>query len=170
MERQPSGFVHEKSHRGDTDTWLTPLKIIRALGEFDFDPCGFPEHWTAKKLLQESHGDDGLSVPWEGRVWLNPPYGPATGVWLDRLVQHGRGTALVFARTDTRWFQRIAPKASALLFMNGRVKFVRPDGTEGQHAAAPSVLIAFGDEDALALSKSRINGWYVKPCKQDLTS
>lgn len=56
-------------------TWLTPPEIIRALGEFDLDPCCPPAMpWsTAKKMV--CRPDDGLAVTWEGRVWLNPPYG-----------------------------------------------------------------------------------------------
>jgi len=38
------------SHHGETNTWLTPLNLIHALGEFDLDPCGFKGHQTAKKI------------------------------------------------------------------------------------------------------------------------
>src|ERR1700722_12042594 len=98
-----------------TDTWLTPLELIEALGEFDLDPCGYPGHLTAKKLFCEPQ-HDGLKLKWSGRVWLNPPYGSECKHWMRRLIRHGRGTALVFARIETKWFQEMIPHASAILF------------------------------------------------------
>jgi hypothetical protein len=57
---------------------LTPRFVIDALGPFDLDPCPPKERpWdTARRHFTEA--DDGLSRPWKGRVWLNPPYGPQT--------------------------------------------------------------------------------------------
>lgn len=40
MSGRNSGFGgHERPFRGDTDEWLTPPHILRALGDFDLDPC-----------------------------------------------------------------------------------------------------------------------------------
>lgn len=67
--------------------------------------------------------------------FLRPPYGRATARWIARLAAHGNGCALVFARTDTRWWQEsIFGRASALLFLRGRLRFRRPDGREEQAA------------------------------------
>jgi hypothetical protein len=89
-------------------------------------------------------------VPWgEGRVWLNPPYN-AVSTWLGRLVEHGVGTALLFARTETEVFWRLIwQEATALVFLRGRLTFHRPDGTLPRaNAGAPSVLVAYGHADA----------------------
>lgn len=134
------------SHQGETNTWLTPLSIIEALGEFDLDPCGFPNHKTAKRLIVLP--EDGLNSEWEGRVWLNPPYGKNTGAWLEKLANHGNGIALVFARTDTSWFQKVAHRASGICFIAGRISFLRPNFEKGSNAGAPSILIAFGSQNA----------------------
>lgn len=147
-----------------TTTWLTPPWILDRLGRFDLDPCAAPEPrpWpTADRHI--ALPDDGLAATWEGRVWLNPPYSAQAAQWLAKLAGHNRGTALVFARTDTRWFQdHILSTASALLFLRGRVKFYRPDGTEGaDNGGAPSVLCAYGRADAVALKLSRLGGHYV---------
>jgi hypothetical protein len=163
-----SGFTHEKTHRGETDTWLTPLPLIQKLGRFDLDPCGYPGHRTASTLVCSP--DDGLGTAWFNRVWLNPPYGPATGRWLMRLASHaelgGTGIALVFARTDTKWFQAIADQADAFLFMAGRVRFLRPDGAPADCAAAPSVLIAFGRSEARVLKACGIPGVFFNTAKR----
>lgn len=151
-------FRNEKT----TDTWLTPLYLIEALGIFDLDPCGYPGHPTANSLILKMFGSDGLSERWRGRVWLNPPYGKECGLWMDKMVKHGRGTALVFARIETRWFQKTIKHASAILFPAGRISFIRTDGKPSASASAPSCFIAFGQTDALLLETSGIKGWFVK--------
>lgn len=161
---------HEPDYDGRNDRWMTPLPMIRALGTFDLDPAGAPGHPTADTVwTPESHGD-GLSIEWFGRVWLNPPYGRTMADWMERLAHHGRGTALVFARTETALFQDLVfPLASALFFIRRRVIFESPDGrTAGNRGAAtaPSVLIAYGEADAEALRSSNLSGHYV-PISRD---
>lgn len=131
---------HERPIKGVTDVWLTPLSVIESLGTFDLDPCG-EAHWpTANKVYTER----GLSQNWYGRVWLNPPYSEVE-IWLDRLANHGRGVALVFARTETKWAQKILPRASSVFFPSGRLKFHRRDGSIAGNAGAPSMFLAFGE-------------------------
>jgi hypothetical protein len=141
---------HELPNRGETNDWLTPPSIIETLGPFDLDPCTpWSMPWrTASLMLTEF--DDGLWFPWRGRVWLNPPYGPDTGDWLERLAAHGHGTALIFARTETAaWHKHVWPKATAITFLDGRLHFHRPSGERAKlNAGAPSALVAYGHEDA----------------------
>ncbi len=152
-----------------TESWITPPEILAALGKFDLDPCACdPQPWPcADRSYTEK--EDGLARAWTGRIWLNPPY--TTGViepWMRRLADHhGRGTALIFARTDTRAFhQFVWRRASAVLFIMGRLNFYYPDGRRASgNAGAPSVLVAYGDEDAAILSdaalEKKIIGAYV---------
>ncbi len=157
--------VHTKPNRGEHVTWLTPPSILRNLGEFDLDPCSAPSPrpWvTAKRHIELP--EDGLAVEWEGRVWLNPPYG--TGImepWLEKMAKHRSGVLLTFARTETEWFrQYIWEAATALLFVHGRLYFHYPDGTEAKgNSGGPSVLAAYSAQDALALCDSGIRGAYV---------
>lgn len=145
------------------DRWLTPLPLISALGQFDLDPCGAPGHPTATEVWTPEAVGDGLSMPWHGRVWLNPPYGRAMPEWMRGLAMHGRGTALVFARTETALFHEwVWPHATAILFLRGRVTFLDPDGIAAPaNSGAPSVLIAYGDADAAALGDSGLAGHVV---------
>ena len=142
------------------DEWLTPKWITDALGPFDLDPCspGDRRPWdTASRHL--SLPTDGLSVPWEGRVWCNPPYGKETFKWLGKLADHGDGIALIFARTETKGFHRqVWDRSHAVLFIEGRLAFHRVDGTVGDVANAPSCLIAYGCANATRLMFSGIPG------------
>ena len=148
----------------DTDAWLTPPAIIAALAPFDLDPCSPTERpWpTAKRHLTVT--DDGLTHPWDGTVWLNPPYGTQAAAWLCRLADHGNGIALVFARTETvMFFESVWPRANALLFLQGRLTFHRADGTRATaNGGAPSVLIAYGTECARRLRSATLSGQYLE--------
>lgn len=151
---------HTKPNTGFTDEWLTPPEILCAVGPFDLDPCT-PEvmPWdTATRRFTPK--DNGLLKRWEGRVWLNPPYGAQIERWMGRMASHQNGIALVFARTETRWFhQYVWPYASALLFLEGRLQFYHPNGQRSRHnAGGPSVLIAYSSHDAVVLSDSGIKG------------
>lgn len=167
MTEHRSGMGSHQSHRMGKDEWLTPPDLLRQLGEFDLDPCApvtrpwdmAAEHFT---ML-----DDGLKRPWHGRVWLNPPYGKHAAAWLDRLADHGRGTALIFARTETDMFwSQVWGKASGLLFIRGRLFFHHVDGRRADHnGGAPSVLVAYGEEDAEILGRCGVPGAFVD-CRQ----
>ena len=150
------------SHKAGTTTWLTPLNIVRALGDFDLDPCGYPGWDTARNLI--CLPQDGFSSDWYGRVWLNPPYGNEAWKWLDKLSNHGNGTALIFARTETEGFvSQVWNKATALRFLHGRLHFHYPSGERAKaNSGAPSVLVAYGDYDAQALESTSLPGTYVR--------
>jgi hypothetical protein len=146
-----------------THVWLTPRWILDPLGLFDVDPCAAPGWPTAARHLYEE--DDGLSADWGGadaRAWVNPPYGALARAWLERLAGHGRGTALVFARCETEgFFSGVWERASAGLFLRGRITFLRPDGTPAEHnGGAPSVLVAYGPDDAEILHGCGIEGHF----------
>lgn len=142
------------------DRWLTPLEVVGALGEFDLDPCGAPDHPTAKHIYTLENGDDGLRDPWFGRVWLNPPYGRTMRVWVERLIEHGTGTALIPAAVGTKlWQDVIFPHADAIHFYRHRIKFLRRDGRHDDMVSPQaSTIIAFGRSDAEALLRSGLPG------------
>ena len=63
----------EKSVRS-SDEWYTPKEVLKALGRFDLDPCApIRPLWPTAEVMYDRNMD-GLSLKWEGRVWLNPPY------------------------------------------------------------------------------------------------
>lgn len=154
--------LFEGNTRTGKDEWLTPPEIIKALGEFDLDPCSpINKPWdTAKHHFNIN--DDGLLKSWFGRVWCNPPYGTYTEKFLEKAAIHGNCIALTFARTETKmFFNCVWSKANGLLFIKGRLRFYHINGKQGDSAGAPSVLIAYGKENADILKNSSIKGYYV---------
>jgi hypothetical protein len=140
--------------------WFTPKYIIDALGSFDLDPCTIQDRPWDTAASYYTKEDDGLSKLWEGRVWLNPPYGKETGRWLERLALHGNGIALIFCRTETKmWFDHVWNDANGILFLQGRLFFCRPDGSAPLfNSGAPSCLIAYGRENLVALQRCGLPG------------
>lgn len=154
-----AGMGSHQSAASDTVEWYTPPGLFDALGlRFDLDPCAPPGGlpWIPADRFF-SVDDDGLTQPWQGRVWLNPPYGRHTRGWVRRLAAHGDGVALVFARTETEWAQDVLPACSAVCFIRGRLTFVRADLEPGSfNAGAPSMLLAFGEECAAAVAAAEL--------------
>lgn len=119
--------------------------VIRAMGDIDLDPCADPDcqvpaktHFTAE--------DDGLSQLWEGRVFMNPPYGAAISEWVEHLTMEfatrrvRQFIALVPARTDTEWWNTLTNKA-LVCFVRGRLTFKGNDNP----APFPSALCYRGE-------------------------
>ncbi len=151
---------HQRAFQGKNDVWLTPPEIIKSLGEFDLDPCSpINRPWdTAKNHFTIE--DDGLSKQWNGRAFVNPPYGPQTEKWLQKLSEHNNGIALIFARTETKFFHKwVWNKADAMLFLEGRIFFYTVEGIRAKsNSGAPSVLIAYGQNNVDSLKNCGLKG------------
>ena len=154
---------HQRPHRGHSDDWLTPPDILAALGNFDLDPCAcaLNKWWTKTTLIYTRRG---LDEPWCGRVFLNPPYGPETGKWLQKLATHGNGIALIFARTETAtFFRQVWDRADAVLFLKGRLHFYKPTGERAPgDAGGPSCLVAYGAQNSICLEECHVKGKFVR--------
>lgn len=151
---------------GKSQTYLTPPEIINSLGSFDTDPCAaYPRPWDCA-VLNYTEADNGLEMPWHGRVWLNPPFDRyQVGKWVNRLAQHGNGIALLHARTEAEWFQPCW-RADSLLFLRKRLRFYREDGSpHPANSGAPLVLVAFGGQNTEHLRRSGLAGVLVRSCE-----
>lgn len=145
--------------RKGTVTWLTPPEWIKVLGPFDLDPCCPPVMpWpTAARMLTKAH--DGLAAPWEGRVWLNPPFGREAHRWIAKLAKHGNGIALLHTCTETdMYYESVWPEADAICFTGpGRPYFYDERGNRAEHNSGAAIaLIAYGWENVEALVRSRL--------------
>lgn len=147
---------HEPSI-GQSDDWYTPPAIFDALClTFDLDPCSpGPGHWVPAKSIY-TKADNGLSQPWRGLVFMNPPFGGRNGhvPWLRKFLAHGNGIAIVRAYTSSEWFHRHAIDAETMLFPKGKTKFIRPDGSIGKAPGHGVVLLGMGGVSNRALMDS----------------
>jgi len=77
------------------DYYTSPTLFLRLGVEFDLDvaaPLGGVSWIPARDYYTQE--DDGLSKPWIGRVWMNPPFSNVTP-WIERFIAHGNGIGLV---------------------------------------------------------------------------
>ncbi len=130
------------------DTWRTPLSILNTLGIFE---------------TYVGEMEPGLPVdPWQGRVWLNLPYGTFQRAYMTHMVNHHHGIAFLGARPDTILFQRyVFGHATAVLFLEGRIALLDSQGELDKTSAAPRALAAYGEDDAWALRRSGLKGYFV---------
>lgn len=127
-----------------TDLWETPQDFFDAIdGEFHFtlDACAVPEN--AKCTRYYTPEQDGLSLPWEGTVWCNPPYGREIEKWVEKAANSAATVVMLLpARTDTKWFHRYIYGKAEIRFIPGRLKF----GGEKNNAPFPSMVCVFRQE------------------------
>lgn len=133
----------------DSEEWFTPREIVdrvlQVFGAIDLDPCSNSK--TTPNVPAKKHFtkfEDGLSRPWRGKVYMNPPYGRELAAWVEKLVgEHearraSEAIALVPSRTDTEWFRRLKPYPRCFLF--GRLHF----SGHGNPAPFPSMAVYLG--------------------------
>lgn len=145
MNEQNTLFPMPQTGNTSDDYW-TPKWVFDALGlEFDLDvacPPDGPPHTPAKAwYTQETNG---LTSPWWGRVWMNPPYSNATP-WVQKFLNHRNGIALLpFAKS--RWTNNLWQEAEAITMLPSNLKF--DQGT----IMLPTMLVAFGLENVQAIT------------------
>lgn len=151
-------------HSSETSEWYSPeifANIARAvMGGIDLDPASSHiANETIRAAKFYTREDDGLSLPWHGRVFLNPPGGldehrkSITGKFVGRLLE-GYRTAevdqalLVCFRVPTgdAWFWPLWEHA--LCFLKGRTEYLRPDGSPGEQPSHNSALVYLGSNVA----------------------
>ena len=75
--------------------------------------------------------------PWEGRVFLNPPFGPGVEQWFSKLYQErsaGRTTEAIVlwkSATETATWKTQTALSCRVCFPSARIRFVGPAVQEG---------------------------------------
>lgn len=149
---------HQLINTSTNNEWYTPQSFLDAahevMGGIDLDPAS---NATANQIVRATHyyalDDDGFAQHWNGRVWLNPPYGTHEdnesnqARWSRRLIDEYRAgnvseaILLVNAVTGNGWFQPL--KDFPICFPDGRIRFYNADTEAGQPTHG-NALVYFG--------------------------
>lgn len=139
----------------DSADHYTPPEIVslavKTLGAIDLDPCSNSKRDPVIPAREHyTKADNGLSLPWSGRVYLNPPYGREIGLWIKKLLSEyeagniSAAIALIPARVDTHWFSLLYPYP--VLFVSGRLRFLNFLGEAQSSAPFPSAIVYLGPD------------------------
>ena len=156
---------HVSNNSGENE-WYTPTEYIEAarevMGSIDLDPASCE---VANRIVKAKQyytiEDDGLSKPWLGNIWLNPPYSSdLIGKFVEKAVCENYDQAIVLVNnaTETNWFQMLITKASAVVFPKGRVRFYMSDGKTGAPLQGQAVIY-IGDRPERFLEIFSPFGW-----------
>lgn len=134
--------AHVSNNSGNNE-WYTPQRYIEdarlVMGVIDMDPASSKiANQTVKASIYYTEKEDGLTQKWSGNIWMNPPFAqPLINQFCESLAKHytlkniNQACILVNNATETKWFQILASVASAICFPSKRIKFIDPDGNEG---------------------------------------
>ena len=140
----------------DSDERFTPQWVFDGLGlMFDLDPAspvGGGDCVPARHKFTRL--EDGLRQPWEGLLWLNPPFSEATS-WADRFRHHGYGIFLGPV-ANARWWLELIRKAD-LIWHCRDFAFSHPTHA-GRRSSMPLALVAYGLPAVAALERLACSG------------
>ena len=146
--------VARREYTGDAE-WYTPPEVValvrQVLGTIDIDPASCA---AAQQVINATRyytlEEDGLRQRWPGTVFCNPPYhmpeiARFCGKLLEELDAQQTTEAILLTNsvTDTDWFHRVAPRADALCFTDGRLQFVHAT-REGLRPCQGQAVFYFG--------------------------
>lgn len=145
---------------GKSDEYYTPEYVMNSLEcSFDMDVAAPEDRKYCHVKADHFITKDSLDMQWNGFCWMNPPFGGRNSIqgWLNKLIQHGNGIALTPDRTSVEWWQDVAQRAHGVLFVAGKIKFIRPDGSIAKQPSNGTTLFAFGQQAVTALQNGSKN-------------
>ena len=151
LNQRPKAGAREARQRWATPWWLVQAIERQSGMKITLDVCA--ERWSAKARRWYGPGspeaEDGLSAPWTGVVWCNPPFA-AIGPWVDRaLYEVDRDCSLIWLlvppRVELAWYHRLVRQAelghrARRTVLTRRVAFSPPSGIPASSPSGPVEL------------------------------
>lgn len=151
------GMYSSKSPEYETPQDL--FDLLHKEFRFTLDPCATPDNAKCDQYFTVE--DDGLSIPWSGSVFMNPPYGDVIIYWMKKAYEESLRdevwtvVCLVPCRTDTVWWHDYVMMAHDIRLIKRRLKF----GGLKNSAPFPSAVVVFtGQDDGLCVTTLDFKG------------
>ena len=169
-QRAAVSAPHVSRNSGQNE-WYTPAAFVAAarecMGGIDTDPASSEiANGTVGASVFYTVDDDGLSMVWAGRVWMNPPYSQPLIARFCAAVADKYDTdeidcacVLVNNATETAWFQRLLKSAVGVCFPKGRIRFIDPTGRPSGAPLQGQAIVYMGrDLDAFGAAFRQFGG------------
>lgn len=139
------------------EEWWTPVHIVaacwRTMDGIDLDPASTPEaNGRVQATRFYTRADNGLTLPWHGRVFLNFPFsGRANERWVRKAIasfQSGEAEAVCvvsFASQETAWGQLLT--AYPRWIPAGRVAYYDPVAGKPQTGPPKGSMVTYIGRD-----------------------
>lgn len=140
----------------ETNEWFTPAWVVElaraVMGGIDLDPASCDQaQQVVRAAKYYTKEENGLRWPWNGRTWLNPPYGTEQKPWIDKLVYDYHRAHVTEAILLTKsalgydWFEATWDRSSSVCLARKRIPFINSsDGSCTEAAKAGSTFFYFG--------------------------
>jgi hypothetical protein len=148
--------------------------VISCMGAIDLDPCSnsgeipnvpAARHYTVR--------DNGLVQSWEGRIFLNPPFGLGVEQWFSKLYQEkdaGRtldAIVLWKSATETAAWKTLTALSCRVCFPSARIRFVGPSlGERTGPTFSPALFYIGNDPERFEICFAGIGPVWVVPKKE----
>ncbi|KJK12546.1 methyltransferase [Terrabacter sp. 28] len=148
QQTERRGARDDVDDRGTDQTFFDSLE--ERFGKFTLDVAAAPHNAKCERFYTREN--DGLAMPWKGRVWCNPPYSDC-GAWVRKAWEEWDADeyppALIVMllpanRVEQGWWQdfvepcRDRPGSPlSVEFLRGRMRFDRPGWTPGPKGDRP---------------------------------
>src|SRR5258708_1446391 len=147
-----------------TNEWYTPSHYIEAarevMGGIDLEPGSLE---FGNRVVQATHyytrETNGLTQPWRGRIWLNPPYGKTEQaqasnleIFTRRLIEQydlcnvTQAILLIPANTATSWFDLLWQ--FPICFPASRIRFYQENGEPSNGVSFGTCFVYLGLHEA----------------------
>ena len=155
----------QRQRQGDYSTPQDLFEQLDRIYHFTLDVCATAAN--AKCLHYFTPEQDGLTQPWSGTCWMNPPYHQAEiSKWIRKAYEESRAVwpavyvvALLPARTGSKWFHELVLPHATVTFLRGRVKF----GGMTTNPPEDSMIAVFGIPEVCSRIVVHCPG-YPMPC------
>lgn len=149
--------------------------VIACMGAIDLDPASNSKeipnvpaarHYTIR--------DNGLVQPWEGRVFLNPPFGPGVEVWFSKLYQErlaGRTTEAIVlwkSATETAAWKTLTALSCRVCFPSARIRFFSSQGNDTGPTFSPALFYVGEQPERFEKAFAKIGAVWVVPGQRNM--